>query len=63
MRVVASAGGRVLKRFKGTGAEGGRNYRLLLPARGIRRGTDVKVRVTIVRAGSRQSFVLVSRRI
>ena len=55
VRVVASAGGRVLKRFKGTGAEGGRNYWLLLPTRGIRRGTDVSVRLTIVRAPGRGS--------
>jgi hypothetical protein len=60
--LVASAGGRVLRRFKG-GTDGGRAYRLRLPANGLRRGTDVSVRLSVVRAGSRQSTVLVSRRI
>jgi hypothetical protein len=63
VKVTASAHGRVLQRFKGTGADAGRFYRLLLPAKGIARGTDVSVRITVVRAGSRQSAVLVSRRI
>ncbi len=61
--VTASAHGRVLKRFKGTGADAGRTYRLLLSARRIRPGTDVRVRVTVVRAGSRQVSTLVSRRL
>jgi hypothetical protein len=61
--VVATARGRVLRRFKGTGADAGRFYTVQLPASGIARGTDVKVRITVVRAGSRQSAVLVSRRI
>jgi hypothetical protein len=61
--VVASARGKVLKRFKGTGADSGQMYELSLPAKGIARGTDVQVRLTLVRAGSRQSVVLVSRRI
>jgi hypothetical protein len=61
--VVASANGKVLRRFKGTGADSGREYRLLLPASGIKRGTDVQVRITVVRAGTRTSSVLVSRRI
>ena len=61
--VKASARGRVIKRFKNSGDDGKRTYRLLLPARGIRRGTDVRVRITVKRAGSRQSSVLVSRRI
>jgi hypothetical protein len=61
--VVASARGRVLRRFKGEGADAGREYRLLLAAKRIKRGTDVQVRITVVRAGSRQSAVLVSRRI
>jgi hypothetical protein len=61
--VVASARGRVVKRFKGTGADAGHEYRLVLAAAGIKRGTDVEVRITVVRAGSRQSSVLVSRRI
>ena len=61
--VVATARGRVLRRFKNTGADAGHFYSVQLPAEGIRRGTDVKVRITVVRAGSRQSAVLVSRRI
>ena len=61
--VVATARGKVLKRFKRTGADAGREYRFQLPAKGIRRGTDVQVRVTVVRAGTRTSSVLVSRRI
>jgi hypothetical protein len=61
--VVASARGRVIRRFRGTGAGGGRTYRLLLPARHIRAGTDVQVRLTVVRAGSRQGSLLVSRRL
>jgi hypothetical protein len=63
VKVVASARGRVLRRFQGTGADAGPEYQLLLPAAGIKRGTDVEVRITVVRAGSRQSSVLVSRRI
>jgi hypothetical protein len=63
VKVVASARGRVLRRFKGTGADAGTDYQLVLPVAGIKRGTDVQVRVTVVRAGSRQSSVLVSRRI
>jgi hypothetical protein len=61
--VVASARGKVLRRFKKTGADAGREYMLQLPATGIRRGTDVQVRITVVRAGTRTSSVLVSRRI
>jgi hypothetical protein len=61
--LVASARGKVLRRFKGESADAGRFHALELPANGIKRGTDVKVRITIVRAGSRQSVVLVSRRI
>lgn len=61
--VVASAHGKTLRRFKGTGADAGRFYTVELPAKGIKRGTDVSVRITVVRAGSRQSAVLVSRRI
>jgi hypothetical protein len=61
--VVASAHGKVLRRFKKTGADPGREYRLEVPASGIRRGTDVQVRITVVRAGTRTSSVLVSRRI
>jgi hypothetical protein len=53
----------VVKRFAPSGTRGGRTFRLLLPARGIARGTDVRVRLTVTRAGSRQSTVLVSRRI
>jgi hypothetical protein len=63
VRVVARARGRVVKRFAPSGTRGGRTFRLLLPARGIARGTDVRVRLTVTRAGSRQSTVLVSRRI
>jgi hypothetical protein len=63
VKVVASAHGRVLRRFKNAGADTGREYRLLLGAKQIKRGTDVQVRITVVRAGSRQSSVLVSRRI
>ncbi|MEA2468070.1 MAG: hypothetical protein QOJ57_2196, partial [Thermoleophilaceae bacterium] len=63
VRLIATAHGKVLRHFKGTGADAGQMYNLLLPARGIARGTDVSVRITIVRAGSRQSAVLVSRRI
>jgi hypothetical protein len=63
VNVVASARGRVLRRFSGEGSDAGHEYRLLLPAGKIKRGTDVQVRITIVRAGSRQSSVLVSRRI
>jgi hypothetical protein len=63
VKLVASAHGKTLKTFKGTGADAGHMYRLELPATGIARGTDVSVRITIVRAGSRQSTVLVSRRI
>jgi hypothetical protein len=61
--VASTAKGRVVKRFKGTGAEAKRLYRLVLPTKGIGRGADVRVRLTVVRAGSRQSTVLVSRRI
>jgi hypothetical protein len=61
--VVASARGKVLRRFKRESTEAGRFHALELPAGGIKRGTDVKVRITIVRAGSRQSVVLVSRRV
>jgi hypothetical protein len=63
VKVTASAHGKTLRTFKGTGADAGRMYQLELPAKGIARGTDVSVRITIVRAGSRQSTVLVSRRI
>jgi hypothetical protein len=63
VKVVASAHGKVLQRFKNTGADAGRLYQVKLPAEGIKRGTDVRVRITVVRAGSRQSAVLVSRRI
>jgi hypothetical protein len=61
--VVASARGKTIERFEGTGADAGQMYALSLPAKGIARGTDVHVRLTLVRAGSRQSVVLVSRRI
>src|SRR3954468_7774233 len=61
--LVASARGKVVRRFKGTGADAGRFYTVQLPAAGVKRGTDVHVRITVVRAGSRQSTVLVSRRI
>jgi hypothetical protein len=63
VQVVARAHGRVLKRFKNSGTRGGRTYQLLLPARGIKRGTDVRVRLTVTRAGSGQTTTLVSRRI
>jgi hypothetical protein len=63
VKVTASAHGKVLRRFKGTGADAGRTYRLELPARGIRRGTDVRVRLTLVRAGTREGTTLVSRRL
>jgi hypothetical protein len=63
VKVVASAHGKARRTFKGTGADAGRMYQLVLPAKGIARGTDVSVRMTIVRAGSRESTVLVSRRI
>ncbi|MEA2430676.1 MAG: hypothetical protein QOI19_1149 [Thermoleophilaceae bacterium] len=63
VKVEASARGRLLRRFKGTGSDAGQVYQLVLPASGIKRGTDVQVRITVVRAGSRQSSVLVSRRI
>jgi hypothetical protein len=61
--IVASAKGRVLRRFKNAGAGAKKVYRLTLPAGKIGRGTDVRVRLTVVRAGSRTSTVLVSRRI
>ena len=61
--IVASARGKVLRRFKRESTDAGRFHQVELPASGIKRGTDVKVRITIVRAGSRQSAVLVSRRI
>jgi hypothetical protein len=61
--VEASARGRVVRRFKGAGTNGGVTYRLLLPAGGIPAGSDVQVRLTLVRAGARQSYVLVSRRL
>jgi LVIVD repeat-containing protein len=60
--VIALRGKRVLRRFNGAGAQPGKAYRLKLPARGLRRGARVRVRVTVVRAGTRQTSTLVSKR-
>jgi len=61
--VQALRGKRVVRRFKGAGTEPGKPYRLTLPARGLRRGAKVRVRLTVVRAGTRQTSTLVSKRL
>jgi hypothetical protein len=63
VEVVARARGKLLRRFTEAGTEAGRTYRLSLPTRGIKRGTDVRIRITVQRAGSKQVSTLVSRRL
>jgi hypothetical protein len=60
--VSALRGKRVIRHFKRAGAQPNKVYRMKLPARGLRRGAKVRVRVTVVRAGTRQTSTLVSKR-
>jgi hypothetical protein len=61
--VEALRGRRVIRRFAATGAQAGRTYRLRLGLKGIPRGSDVRIRVRVVRANATTVSALTSRRL
>ncbi len=63
VRVEALRGKKVIRRFKAKGAQARQTYRLRLPAKGIARGTDVRIRITVQRANARTTSTLTSRRL
>ena len=60
--VVALRGARVIKRFN-AGKQRERTYKFELPAKGLPRGTDVRVRVTVRRINAKVVSTLTARRV
>lgn len=60
--VEALRKGRLVKRFRATGADAGRTYRLRLSAKGLRAG-EIRVRITVKRANATSHSTLTSRKL
>ncbi|MEP6954845.1 MAG: hypothetical protein ABI950_12370 [Solirubrobacteraceae bacterium] len=61
--VEALRGKKVVRRFRSTGADAGRTYRLNLSATRFPTGTDIRVRIVVRRANATSVSALTARRL